>query len=61
MLDLKKQKQSPGEVMKKAFFKISQNLQESTCAGVFFSIKLQDGGLHLYQIETPVQVLYSVR
>ena len=43
--------------MKKVFFKISQNLQESICAGVFFPIKLQDGGLHLYQIETPVQVL----
>ena len=41
------------DCMKKVFFKISQNLQESICAGVSFSIKW-----HLHQIETPVQVLY---
>ena len=43
---------------KKVFLQILQYLQESICAGVSFSIKLQAGGQHLPQIENLVQVLY---
>ena len=39
--------------MEKVFFKISQNLQESICDVVSFSIKL-----HFHQIKVPVQVHY---
>ena len=34
--------------MKKVFLKISQNLQEDTCVGVSFLIKLQGSVLQLY-------------
>ena len=30
------------------FLKLSQNLQENTCAGVSFLIKLQDSNMQLY-------------
>ena len=43
--------------IKHLFFKIWQNLQESICAGISFSIKLQAGVQHLHQIGTSVQVL----
>ena len=41
---------------KKVFLKIPQNSQENTCARVSFLIKLQSGGLQIYQKEILKQV-----
>ena len=43
--------------VKKVFFEILQNSQESTCARVSFLIKLEDSGLQLIKKETLAQVL----
>ena len=54
---VKNLKQSPGSVLlKKLHLKIFQNSEETTCAWVSFLIKLQAGGLQLYQMQAPVQV-----
>ena len=45
-----------GFSVKKVFLKILQNLQENTCIGVSFLIKLQASSLQLYLKETPTQV-----
>ena len=42
------QKQTPEVFYKKGALKISQNLQENTCARVSFLVKLLTSGLHLY-------------
>ena len=47
----------PEEFCKKGVLKNSTNSQENICSGVSFAIKLQAGGLQLYQIQNLVQVL----
>ena len=42
--------------LKKSALEISQNSEENICAGVLFLIKLQSGGLKLYQKQTLAQV-----
>ena len=47
----------PEEFFKKGVLKNSANSQESICAGVSFSIKLQAGCMQLHNMQNLVQVL----